>query len=123
MGNDADTQFIHAPEHLCRHSKSKVYLRGMKMKVIRHHPPSQMSRSFAPNIVSRQDLVGWLQERISGQKRRDLTTSGLQAVADSTQNVPPQKEGTSNADVQLLLPGDTKKQRKQTKQIFRDRGV
>lgn len=38
------------------------------------------------------------------------------------QNVIPNKDVAGSADVQLVLPVDTKKQRKQVKQIFLDRG-
>lgn len=72
--------------------------------------------------VSRQELVGWLQQQISEQKRIDATTSGAPAVSEAYQG-PVQSKDTGNApEVQLVLPVDTKKQRKQTKQIFLDRG-
>ena len=74
-------------------------------------------------IVSRQEIVGWLQQQIAEQKRSDLTTSGVHTSTDNTQSLSNQKDGSNNTDIQLLLPGDIKKQRKQTKQIFRDRGL
>jgi hypothetical protein len=72
--------------------------------------------------VSRQDLVTWLQQQIAEQKRIDATTSGVAASSDLAQSAILSKELPTSSDVQLILPGDAKKQRKQTKQIFLDRG-
>jgi hypothetical protein len=72
--------------------------------------------------VSRQDLVTWLQQQIAEQKRIDATTSGVVAPSDLAQSVILSKELPASSDVQLILPGDAKKQRKQTKQMFLDRG-
>lgn len=74
------------------------------------------------DIVSRQELVAWLQQQIAEQKRVDLGTSGLTTVPDSVQGITLPKENSSSFDMQLLLPGDTKKQRKQTKQLLYDKG-
>lgn len=75
-------------------------------------------------IVSRQDLVSHLQQQIAEQKRADISTSGTAILSDISmpQSVAPAKDPSGPSDVQLLLPGDTKKQRKQVKQIFFDRG-
>lgn len=72
-------------------------------------------------LVSRQELVPFLVQQIADQKRIDASISGAPLVAESSQGQGSAKEpGTS--EVQLLLPADAKKQRKQTKQIFLDRG-
>ncbi|KDQ55382.1 hypothetical protein JAAARDRAFT_37399 [Jaapia argillacea MUCL 33604] len=73
--------------------------------------------------VARQDLVSWLQQQISEQKRVDASTSGVAIVAENPQVIPNviTRESSNTPDVQLLLPGDTKKQRKQAKQLFTDR--
>ncbi|KAG0696775.1 hypothetical protein DFH29DRAFT_949716 [Suillus ampliporus] len=70
--------------------------------------------------VSRQDLVGWLQHQIAEQKRIDLATSGSSAYPDALP-VPVLSKDASASEVQLLLPVDTKKQRKHVKQILLDR--
>jgi len=72
--------------------------------------------------VSRQELVGWLQQQIAEQKRADLATSSAPIVAENIGVLPP-KEVSISPDVQLILPIDTKKQRKQVKQLFLDRGA
>jgi translation initiation factor 2-alpha kinase 4 len=70
--------------------------------------------------VSRQELVAWLQQQISEQKRVDAATSGVSNIADNApSNLP--KEVSSSSALHVILPTDTKKQRKQTKQIFYDR--
>ena len=53
-----------------------------------------------------------------------MSTSGTTIQSDvyMSQNVIPNKDVAGSADVQLVLPVDTKKQRKQVKQIFLDRG-
>ncbi|TFY77050.1 hypothetical protein EWM64_g6962 [Hericium alpestre] len=71
--------------------------------------------------VSRQELVPWLQHQIAEQKRIDASTSGAPALSDAPQISSSSKDVAGNPDVQLLLPGDAKKHRKQTKQIFLDR--
>lgn len=72
--------------------------------------------------VSRQELVGWLQQQIAEQKRADLATSSAPIVAENIGVLPP-KDVSISPDVQLILPIDTKKQRKQVKQLFLDRGA
>ncbi|TDL16229.1 Serine/threonine-protein kinase [Rickenella mellea] len=71
--------------------------------------------------VARQELVGWLQQAIAEQKRIDLGTTGVSTVSDSSQSAPIPKENSSALDVQLLLAGDAKKQRKLTKQLLYDK--
>lgn len=75
-------------------------------------------------VVSRQELVSFLHQQIAEQKRVDMSTSGTSIHSDSyvPQSTAPAKDVSNTSDVQLLLPGDTKKQRKQVKQIFLDRG-
>ncbi|TRM58463.1 hypothetical protein BD626DRAFT_573474 [Schizophyllum amplum] len=70
--------------------------------------------------LSRSELVPWLQQQISEQKRIDLATSGAPMFSDPTAPAAP-KESTNHQDLQLLLPVDTKKQRKVVKQMFTDR--
>jgi eukaryotic translation initiation factor 2-alpha kinase 4 len=71
--------------------------------------------------VARQDLVSWLHQQIAEQKRIDVTTSGITAPSDLVQTGVPTKDLPTSSDVQLILPGDAKKQRKQIKQMFLDR--
>ncbi|KAJ6576175.1 hypothetical protein DFH09DRAFT_1454036, partial [Mycena vulgaris] len=73
--------------------------------------------------LTRQELVGWLQYQIAEQKRVDASTSGALRFSDIgvTHPVPPSKEIAAASAVQLLLPVDIKKQRKQVKQLFMDR--
>ncbi|KAJ7702683.1 kinase-like domain-containing protein [Mycena rosella] len=73
--------------------------------------------------LTRQELVGWLQHQIAEQKRVDASTSGALRFSDVgvAHPVPPSKEVATASAVQLLLPVDIKKQRKQVKQLFMDR--
>jgi translation initiation factor 2-alpha kinase 4 len=74
--------------------------------------------------VTRQELIGWLQQQIAEQKRVDLATAGAPRFSDTLPAHPlPTKEMPASSDVQLLLPVDIKKQRKQVKQLFLDRGA
>ena len=74
--------------------------------------------------VSRQELINWLQYHIAEQKRIDLGTSGVSSLQRDASSpvLPISRENSTYKDLHLLLPGDAKKQRKQTKQIFKDRG-
>jgi hypothetical protein len=73
--------------------------------------------------VSKQELVGWLQQQIAEQKRIDLSTSGVSISTEgAASNITSKEMVPPSSDVQLVLPGDTKKQRKQVKQLFLDRG-
>lgn len=72
--------------------------------------------------VSRQELVGFLQQQIVEQKRIDKTTAGASVLSENLHGLLPSKDTQDTPDVQLLLPTDAKKQRKQTKQLFLDRG-
>ncbi|TFK47428.1 Serine/threonine-protein kinase [Heliocybe sulcata] len=72
--------------------------------------------------ISRAELVGWLQQQIAEQKKVDSSTSGVSAVPDLPIGpVAMAKENSSASDIQLLLPGETKKQLKRSKQMFMDR--
>ncbi|KAJ7186042.1 hypothetical protein C8R46DRAFT_937688 [Mycena filopes] len=72
--------------------------------------------------LTRQELIGWLQQQIAEQKRIDAGTSGAVRFSDiATLHPVPTKEVAGTSEVQLLLPVDTKKQRKQVKQLFMDR--
>ncbi|KAH7905298.1 kinase-like domain-containing protein [Hygrophoropsis aurantiaca] len=71
--------------------------------------------------VSRQDLVSWLQLQIAEQKRIDASTSGASVYPEAVPIAVPSKDLGSPLDVQLVLPVDAKKQRKQVKQILLDR--
>ncbi|KAF8883813.1 hypothetical protein BD779DRAFT_1674349 [Infundibulicybe gibba] len=70
--------------------------------------------------LSRQELVGWLQQQIAEQKRVDAVTAGAPTL-DSAQSIASSKDIPAPPDIQLLLPVDAKKQRKQVKSIFLDR--
>ncbi|KAI6146889.1 kinase-like domain-containing protein [Pisolithus tinctorius] len=61
--------------------------------------------------VSRQDLVGWLQQQIAEQKRIDSSTSGATSYPDIL-HTSLSGATSSGSDVHLVLPVDTKKQRK-----------
>ncbi|KAJ4467220.1 kinase-like domain-containing protein [Lentinula aciculospora] len=77
--------------------------------------------------VSKADLIGWLQHEIGEQKRIDATTActpassrlGVPSVSQIGRSGPVLPPGSS--DVQLCLPQETKKQRRQVKQMFLDR--
>ncbi|KAF8625130.1 hypothetical protein AX15_005537 [Amanita polypyramis BW_CC] len=72
--------------------------------------------------LSKQELVGWLQQQIAEQKRIDLSTLGVQSRSEVLSSSAPTKEAVHPpSDVQLILPVDAKKQRKQVKQLFLDR--
>ncbi|KAJ7760657.1 kinase-like domain-containing protein [Mycena maculata] len=72
--------------------------------------------------LTRQELVGWLQQQIAEQKRVDASTCGALRFSDIVVTNPlPSKEPAAASAVQLLLPVDIKKQRKQVKQLFMDR--
>ncbi|KAJ7488435.1 kinase-like domain-containing protein [Mycena latifolia] len=73
--------------------------------------------------LTRQELVGWLQHQIAEQKRVDASTAGALRLSDVgvAHSVPPSKEVAAASAVQLLLPVDIKKQRKQVKHLFMDR--
>lgn len=73
-------------------------------------------------LVSRPDLVPWLQEQIVEQKRIDAETSGTAIISEHSQGPARFKSSGPMPDVQLVLPGDARKQRKQTKQIFLEKG-
>jgi eukaryotic translation initiation factor 2-alpha kinase 4 len=88
---------------------------------VSHEAQDSTTRS-KPYPVSRQELVPWLQQQIAEQKRIDATTSGISGTSDLTQSGILSRDLPTASDVQLVLPGDAKKQRKQTKQMFMDRG-
>jgi eukaryotic translation initiation factor 2-alpha kinase 4 len=83
---------------------------------------SRYSRLAFLGSVSRSELVPWLQEQIAEQKRIDAETSGIVIQSEHSQGPARSKWSGSTPDVQLVLPGDTRKQRKQTKQIFLEKG-
>jgi eukaryotic translation initiation factor 2-alpha kinase 4 len=91
----------------------------MKVSHSRHMSTVQVSTSCS---VTRQELIGWLQHEITEQKRIDASTSGAPVFANSLQSSFPAKDVSMPSDVILLLPSDSKKQRKQVKQLFQDRG-
>lgn len=75
------------------------------------------------SVVSKQELVPFLVQQISEQKKVDATFSGapLVAVTEGAQALVASKDAAS-PEVQLVLQSDAKKQRKQTKQMYMDRG-
>ena len=72
--------------------------------------------------MSRHELVPFLVQQIAEQKRIDASISGAPWVAETSQNTATAKEN-ADSNVQLILPQETKKQRRQTKQILMDRGI
>ena len=82
-----------------------------------YFPNLQSHFSF---LVSRQELVGWLQHQIADQKRVDATTSGAQNhLLETAPNFPVIKDAVI-PEVHLVLP-DQKKQRKPVRQILIDK--
>ena len=73
--------------------------------------------------VSRQELLTFLTQQIAEQKRVDAGLSGVASIIEGSQSNGAPKESNTGVDVQLVLPSDSKKQRKQTKQMFLDRGT
>ncbi|KAF7297638.1 hypothetical protein MKEN_01386800 [Mycena kentingensis (nom. inval.)] len=72
--------------------------------------------------VTRPELVSWLQQQIAEQKRIDATTSGALRFSETgPTHAAPNKEAAPDSGVQLILPVDMKKQRKQVKHIFMER--
>ncbi len=75
--------------------------------------------------ATKQDLVTTLQHLIHEQNRIDIGTSG---VSNNVEITSPIKETVAQASantsvpLQMVLPGDVKKIRKQTKQLFTDKG-
>lgn len=70
--------------------------------------------------MAKQDLVSYLQREIAEQKRVDAAMSGAPRISEDSQ-VP--KESTTTAPkIHMILPADAKK-RKQTKQLYTDRGI
>uniref|UniRef100_A0A0W0FQ29 non-specific serine/threonine protein kinase n=1 Tax=Moniliophthora roreri TaxID=221103 RepID=A0A0W0FQ29_MONRR len=73
--------------------------------------------------VSSPDLVSWLQHEIAEQKRIDLTTAEAplfsHRLGDSTSGA--SHLVNNQVDVQSILSHDTKKQRKQVRQILMER--
>jgi hypothetical protein len=85
---------------------------------------SMTSELKRPTLVSRQELVGWLQQQIAEQKRADLATSAAPSISEvGGGGSLPSKDVSISPDIQLVLPGDAKKHRKQVKQLFLDRGL
>lgn len=72
--------------------------------------------------VTRLELVPWLLQQISEQKRVDLSTSGARMFTDITQNNVSSKDVATSSDVQMVLPGDAKKM-KSLKNMYIDRGM
>ncbi|KAL4071177.1 kinase-like domain-containing protein [Scleroderma yunnanense] len=70
--------------------------------------------------VSKQDLVSWLHQQIAEQQRVDSSTSGASQHPDTLHAALPGGPSTGD-EVQLVLPVDTKKQRKHVKQILLDK--
>ncbi|OCH91731.1 Serine/threonine-protein kinase [Obba rivulosa] len=71
--------------------------------------------------VSRQELVPFLQQQIAEQRRIDASISGVSTITEGAPAPGAAKEHSLSSDVVLQLPGDVKKLRKQTKQMFLDR--
>ncbi|KAI5119391.1 hypothetical protein M0805_005934 [Coniferiporia weirii] len=76
--------------------------------------------------ISRQELVPWLQQQITEQKKIDGASSGVTGLPSDVapSSMIPTKDNGSNVDLQLILPGEgtsLKKQRRTTKQLFLER--
>ena len=67
--------------------------------------------------------MSWLHQQIAEQKRIDSSTSGTIGYPSAIPASVSGKDTSGGGDVQLLLPVDTKKQRKQVKQILLDKGM
>lgn len=84
---------------------------------------SELINKLIFSLVSRQELVPWLQQQISEQKRIESASSGVSSLVQTAPSAV--KESSNTVDIQMVLPGEGtnfKKQRKTTKQIFFDRG-
>jgi hypothetical protein len=120
-----DSLYVHA--HVPRgainpRSGLRASLRVLNTTVRNIHKYLAQSRDRVCSfLVSRPELVPWLQEQIAEQKRIDAETSGTSVLSHS-QGPARSKTSGPMPDVQLVLPGDARKQRKQTKQIFLDKG-
>lgn len=73
-------------------------------------------------LVARHELVSFLHQQIAEQKRIDASFSGVPLIEEGSSSLAAPKDVANPVDVQLVLPGDAKKQRKQTKQILLDKG-
>jgi translation initiation factor 2-alpha kinase 4 len=104
-------------------SGSKAFLRVRNTTVCNLYtsPGRSYHRFYTFYSVSKPELVPWLQEQLAEQKRIDAETSGT-AILSHSQGPARSKSSGPMPDVQLLLPGDARKQRKQTKQIFLEKG-
>lgn len=100
----------------------KSVLKGTEHEGERSHNQRDLSTEFILMEVSKQELVPFLHQQIAEQKRIDTSISGAHSIADGLQSLNAGKELATPSDVQLILPSDAKKQRKQTKQMFLDRG-
>jgi translation initiation factor 2-alpha kinase 4 len=102
-------------------SRSKVFSKARNTSVCPlPRPYLVISQS---RLVSRQELVPWLQNQTAEQKRIDVATPGALVVSHSIHSIQhPPASGKDTPGLQLLLPTDAKKQRKQVKQLFLDRG-
>lgn len=70
--------------------------------------------------MSKQELVSWLQQQITEQKRVDLTTSGAPILNETPVHHPVTKDPAVNPHIHVVLH-DAKKQRKNVKQLFEDK--
>ena len=74
-------------------------------------------------VVQLPDLVSYLQQHIAEQKRYDVTLSGRQTSVESAQIQPAPKDIVPSSDTLVVLPNDTKKQRKGTKGLYSNKGT
>lgn len=80
--------------------------------------------SGAEDEVSKQDLISSLQHLIHEQNRLDIGTSGVSSkveISSPVKETGPQPSTNPSTPLQIVLPGDIKKIRKQTKQMFTDK--
>jgi hypothetical protein len=125
-----DSLCVHARvlrDAISLHSESKASLgvRNMTVGNFRNiiRPVTSQGLPLLTLLVSRPELVPWLQEQIVEQKRIDAGTSGTTTLPpEHSHGLARSKSSGPIPDVQLVLPGDARKQRKQTKQIYLEKG-
>ena len=103
--------------------KIKSILKGSETDGTRSSRSDAYSLCSFSLVVSRQELVSWLHHEIVEQKKIDLATSGAAVVSPTIPYAVSSKDVSTSSDVHLILPADTKKQRKHVKQLFLDRGT
>lgn len=88
----------------------------------RDHPAFRITSILKGTVtdVSKQELIPWLQQELAEQKRTDYATPGAAPSSPTIPHVISGKDTFVSSDVQLVLPTDTRRQKK-FKQVFLDR--